>query len=42
MLKGPLPILLIYVTFLASAQQYLPKEPGYLPINTLYAKDMVS
>jgi len=35
--------LLVFVTtvaFLASAQDYLPKESGYLPMNDLYARNV--
>ena len=37
MLKG---VILLVVVSLTCAQQYLPLDPGYLPITDLYAKDM--
>ena len=33
-------LVLLSVFMLVSTQEYLPKEPGYLPINDLYARDI--
>ena len=39
MMKNKLCLVLV-LTVLATAQQYLPKESDYLPMNNLYAKDI--